>query len=210
LTQYQGIKGHSATSADIVQGIEHDSLLSIPKFASANYIAIFDKDKINIYDANNTKVTVSCSAILCGWQYKDTNLWHVPLLPTILNNNTDTVLCDRPPTEFLPDRPPPTEAIHSVYELKTQPKFVCYNHAAAGFSTKPTWLKAIKNKQFVSWPDLMANAVDKHYPKSEKTHKGHGRKRCRGLWSIKIMLTSNDNNKDDKTRATHSPCPTTE
>ena len=38
-------------------------------------------------------------------------------------------------------------AIHNVYELKTQPELVRYYHAAAGFPTKPLWLKAIKNKQ---------------------------------------------------------------
>jgi hypothetical protein len=43
--------------------------------------------------------------------------------------------------EFLHDRPPPSEAIHNVYELKTQPELVQYYHAAAGFPTKPSWLK---------------------------------------------------------------------
>jgi len=34
-----------------------------------------------------------------------------------------------------------------VYELKPQPELVRYYHAAAGFPTKPSWLKAIKNKK---------------------------------------------------------------
>ncbi len=89
-------------------------------------LLFFDKDKINIFYANNTKETVSCSSILCGWQCKDTNLWCVPLLTNVLNNNMDTVLWDQPPTEFLPKRPPPTEAIHNMYELKMQSKLVCY------------------------------------------------------------------------------------
>jgi hypothetical protein len=83
---------HPAKDIHIVPGIECDSLLSMAAFADANYIAIFDKDKLNIYDANNTKVTVSCSAILCGWRCADTNLWRVPLAPHITNNNTETVL----------------------------------------------------------------------------------------------------------------------
>jgi hypothetical protein len=83
-----------AKDIHIVPWIQHDSLLSIPKFAYANYIAILDKDKINNYDANDTKGMVSRSTILWRWQCKDTNLWCVPLLPIILNNNTDTVLCN--------------------------------------------------------------------------------------------------------------------
>jgi hypothetical protein len=97
---------HPAKDIHIVPGIKCNSLLSIPKLANTNYISVFDKNKINIYDANNTKVTVSCSAILYGWRCKETNLWRIPLLPIVLNNNTDTVLCIRPPAEFLPERPP--------------------------------------------------------------------------------------------------------
>jgi hypothetical protein len=78
--------------------------------------------------------------------------------------------------EFLPDRPPPSKAIHNVYELKTQPKLVRYDHAAAGFPTKPLWLKAIKNKQYASWPGHTWEAVNKHFPKSKETLKGH---RCK-------------------------------
>ena len=141
---------HPAKDVHIVPGIERDSLLSIAKFADANYVAIFDKDELNIYDANKTKVTVSRGAILRGWRCTETNLWRVPLIPHVVNNNTDTILCDRPPTEFLPQRPPPTDAVFNVYELKTQPELVRYHHAAAGFPTKPTWLTAIKNKQFAS------------------------------------------------------------
>jgi hypothetical protein len=104
---------------------------------------------------------------------------------------------------------PPTEAIHSVYELKTQPEIVRYHHAAAGFPTKPTWLKAIKNKQFMSWPGLMANTVNKHYPESKESHKGHSRKTRSGLQSTKMTTTSDNDNKDNKTRANYSVRPTT-
>ena len=55
---------HPAKDVHIVPGIERDSLLSIPKFADTNYIAIFDKDEVNIYDANKTTVVVSREAIL--------------------------------------------------------------------------------------------------------------------------------------------------
>ncbi len=85
---------HPTKDVRIVPGIKCDSLLSIPKFVDANYIAIFDKDKVNIYDANKTSILISRGAILQGWQCKQTNLWQVPLIKNIQNNNTDTVLCD--------------------------------------------------------------------------------------------------------------------
>ncbi len=73
-----------------------------------------------------------------------------------------------------------------MYELKTQPELVRYYHAVAGFQTKPTWLKAIKNIQFASWPGLAADAVNCHYPDSKETPKGHGRKAPSGLRSTKV------------------------
>jgi hypothetical protein len=108
--------------------------------------------------------------------------------------------------EFLPDRPPPSKAIHNVYELKTQPELVGYYHAAADFPTKPSWLKAIKNKQYASWPGLTWEAVNKIFPEFEETLKGHGRKTRSRLGSTKIPAQIDNNNKDN-TKATHFPCP---
>ncbi len=59
---------HPAKDVHIVPGIQRDSLLSIPKFADANYVANFDKDEVNIYNANKTTINVSQSAILRGWR----------------------------------------------------------------------------------------------------------------------------------------------
>ncbi len=69
--------------------------------------------------------------------------------------------------------------------MKTQPELVQYHHASAGFPTKPTWHAAIKNNHFASWPGLTLNAARKHFPDSDETHKGHGRKTLSGLRSTK-------------------------
>ena len=88
---------------------------------------------------------MSRAAILRGWRCPKTKLWRIPLVKHVTNANTDTILCDRPLSEFLPERPPPTEAVANVYELKTQPELIRYYHATAGFPTKPTWVAVIKN-----------------------------------------------------------------
>jgi hypothetical protein len=115
---------HPAKDVHIMPGIKCNSLLSIPKFVDTNYIEIFDKDEDNIYDANKTIITVSCSGILQGWKCKLTKLWRIPLTKIVKNENTNTVLCNQCLTDFLPDRPPPVEVINNVYKLKTQPKLV--------------------------------------------------------------------------------------
>ena len=99
---------------------------------------MFEKDEVNIYDANNTTVTVTQGEILKGWRDPATQLWRIPLKTNVVNCNIDTVLTATNPTELLPDRPPPREAVHNVYKLKTKPELIRYYHAAAGFPTKPT------------------------------------------------------------------------
>ena len=113
---------------------------------------------------------------------------------------------NQPPSEYLPNRLAPSEAIHNVYELKTQPELIRYLHAAAGFPTKPTWYKAVKNGQFVSWPGLTAAAVAKHFPESEETIKGHARKTRSGLRSTKRKQSCevNTDNKDNDIETTIS------
>ena len=181
---------HPAKEVHIVPSVKTHSLLSTAKFAEAGYITVFDKEEVNIYDAQNTTLTVSKGAILRGWFDKRANLWRIPLIPVVLNNNTDTVLVNKPPTDFLPERTPVIEAIHNVYELKTQPELVRYLHACAGFPTKPSWIKAIKNGHYASWPGLTVKAVAKYFPESEETMKGHGRKIKSGLRSTKVQVKS--------------------
>ncbi len=62
-----------------------------------------------------------------------------------------TVIVVKPPTELLQNRPPPREAIHNVYKLKTQEEILRYLHTAAGFPTKLTWIKAIQQGFYASW-----------------------------------------------------------
>ena len=89
--------------------------MSTGKLANENYISVFEKDEGNIYDTNNTTVTVTQGAILRGWRYSATQLWRIPLKTNVINCNTDTVPTASNPTKLLPDRPPPTEAVNNVY-----------------------------------------------------------------------------------------------
>jgi hypothetical protein len=126
-----------ANKLHITPGISQHLLLSTGKYADANYITVFDKDTVNVYNANNTVITVTKEAILWGWRDKDNKLWCIPLVDMVQNQNTNTIIFNQSPTEFLPNQPPPEEAIHNVFELKTTPKLVRYHHASAGFPTKP-------------------------------------------------------------------------
>ena len=93
----------------------------------------------------------------------------------------------------------------NVYKLKTQPELIRYYHAAAGFPTKPTWVAAIKNRQFALWPGLTAKAATKHFPESEETTKGHGRKTRSGLRSTKKTGSTDDDDDNGDTVCINPP-----
>ena len=63
-----------------------------------------------------------------------------------------------------------------------------YYHAPAGFPTRPTWIAAIRNNQYQSWPGLDARSAVKFFPDATKIWKGHGRKIKSGLRSTKQAL----------------------
>jgi hypothetical protein len=186
-----------ANKLHITPGVSQHSLLSTGKFANANYITVFDKEMVNVYNANNTIFTVSRGAILHGFCDPVLNLYQIPLVDMVRNNNTNTIIVDCPPTEYLSNQPPPSKAVYNVYELETQPELVQYHHASAGFPTKPTWLAAIKNKHFTSWPGLTLDAARKHFPNSKETHKGHGKKTPSSLRSTKTKQGPLFDNCDD-------------
>jgi hypothetical protein len=92
--------------------VQH-SLLSTSKLVEADYIAIYDKQEANFYNATTTKVVVSEEAVLKGWQCPVTKLWPVPLVDKPDNLNTDTLLVDHP-TQL--------KNLNKLYEVQTTRK----------------------------------------------------------------------------------------
>ncbi len=64
---------------------------------------VFDKEMVNVYNANVTIFTVSRGTILRGFCDPVLNLYQIPLVDMAWNNNTDTIIVNRHPTEYLPD-----------------------------------------------------------------------------------------------------------
>ena len=118
----------------------------------------------------------------------------VPLHPNFTNLNKDTLLLNGPTgIESLnsaytvpsseralghimtccKDRPDPVGAINNVYDLPSIKPSIRYLRGAAGFPTNATWLKAIRNLNYLSWPLVNVKNVNKFFPESEETQKGH-------------------------------------
>ena len=81
------------------------------------------------------------------------------------------------------------EYIHNVYELPSIEPTIRYLHAAAGFPVKATWLKAIRNGNYSTWPLINVKNVAKHFPESEETQFGHMQGQRQGVRSTRPAQT---------------------
>ena len=177
---------YPARDMHLVEDVTLASLISNGKFADAGYATLYDDRRAAIFDLTKTKISASTKPVLKGWRTCD-GLYRIPLEPTAVEQaklaaTKATGAC----ANLKP--PPKSEAVSNVFELRTQPEIVRYYHAAAGFPTKATWLKAIKNNQYSSWPGLTPEIVDKHVPESEETQKGHMKKQKAGIRSTSKQL----------------------
>ena len=57
-----------ARMVNMVPGLVDSSLLSTSKLASADYITVYYRKKVNMYDGHNTKIIASKEAVLKGWR----------------------------------------------------------------------------------------------------------------------------------------------
>jgi hypothetical protein len=60
-----------------------------------------------------------------------------------------------------------------AHDKSNQKNLINYLHAACFSPVKSTWIAAIKNGNFTSWPGLTEQAVEKHLSKSTSTAKYH-------------------------------------
>jgi hypothetical protein len=180
-----------AVKADMVPDLAMNSLLSTAKCADANYATLFTKDEVKVFDLELTKINIEGgAAVMTGWRCPKTKLWRIPIKPDIENQNTDTILMSQEATDIIMSRRSehPNEFVNSVYELPNLEQVVAWYHAAAGYPTKTTWIKAIEAGFYATWPLLTAKAVKKHYPETKETPKGHMKRVKSGVRSTKEQV----------------------
>ena len=70
---------------------------------------------------------------------------------------------------------------NNVYELPSLKTGVRFMHAVCGYPVKSTWMKAIRNNHYVGWPLLTVQNVEKHFPETVETPRGHMNKLPAGI-----------------------------
>ena len=74
----------------------------------------------------------------------------------------------------------------SVYDLPSTEAVIRYHHASLGFLTKSTLLKAVWHGSLVTFPGLNVLAINRYFPDSDETQKGHMRQQRQNVRSTKV------------------------
>ena len=166
-----------ARELDILPELKENSLLSVCKLSDAGYTTIFHAGDggVTVHWHDDIFIRIKKEAVLKGWR-DESGLWRVPIKEKVENQNTDTLILQRPL---------PNEAASNVYDLPSTEKMVKYLHAALGFPTKATMMKAIRSGWLIGWPGLTIENVNAFFPESDETQKGHMKSQRQGVRSTK-------------------------
>ena len=166
---FQNSKLTSAgTTAHVLPHLRNSSLLSLGQLADDGCITVLEDHEINIFKKKNKTLRgihhykhhlKKEHCILSGNRNRSDGLWDINIQQTVPSS---------PSTEN------PTNECNVIIR-KNQPKQVLaqYLHACAGFPPVSTFVKAIQNGNFITWPGITDISFHKHLPKSIPTCKGH-------------------------------------
>ncbi len=159
----------AAREMNIVPGL-HSTLVSVPKLADAGYTTVFLKKGAVIYDDHTTTITTNKPPLLEAKRCNLTGLWKLPLHPEGIAAN---------------GMPPHNEAINVIFNLPSaRQNFLCYLPVAR-FPSKETFIKAVCNRNYATWPKLTVQLIHKYMPDLDEMAKGHLKGQRQGVRSTK-------------------------
>jgi hypothetical protein len=165
-----------ARHAHILPGLVHNSLISVGQLCDNGCSVTFTQDQVT--DSKNEK------CVMYGSQDPKSRLWRVDLKQRF---ETNQVQCNH------------------AHDNSNKKDLINYLHAACYSPVKSTWITAIKNVNFSSWPGLTEHAVEKHLSKSTSTTKVHLNQqrqnaRTTKIKDTKVIATSPDLDHEIKTQ----------
>ena len=159
----------AATETEVFPHLNHN-LISLGQLCDDGCTITLDKH--NLTATKNDKLIMKGTRSVSG-----DGLWDIPI-PTQVPTSTPT---------HLPS--PNDKSINVIIRKdKTKVDLIQYLHAACFSPAPDTFIKAIKNNQFTTWPGLTANLVKKHLPPCVFTAKGHLKLEQQGLQSTKNII----------------------
>jgi hypothetical protein len=133
-----------ARKVHILPGLVHNSLISVGQLCDNECSVTFTQEQVT--------VPKNRECVMYGSRDSRSRLWRVDLKQRF---ETNRVQC------------------YHTHDNSNQKYLINYLHAACFSPVKSTWITAIKNGHFTSWPGLTEHAVENHLYKSTSTTKGH-------------------------------------
>jgi hypothetical protein len=146
-----------AWKVHILPGLVHNSLISVGQLCDNGCDLTFTQEQIT--------VSRDGKCVMYGSRDPMSRLWRVDLKKKF---ETKNVQCNH------------------AHDNSNQKDLINYLHAACFSPVKLTWITAIKNGHFTSWPGLTEHAVEKHLSKSTSTTKGHLNQQIQYARSTKV------------------------
>ena len=149
-----------AREINIVPGM-HTTLISIPKLTDERYNTVLRGKVDEIYNDDTTMVTANKLLVLTAPRCKSTGLWQLNLDPHTEEINQPA------------GAPTGEKTANVIFDLPSARQSFLWYHAAAGFPPKETFLRAVRHGNYATWPKLTTSLINKYFPDSDETIKGH-------------------------------------
>eukprot|EP00804_Cyclotella_cryptica_P000999 CCRYP_012348-RA/>CCRYP_012348-RA protein AED:0.11 eAED:0.11 QI:0/0/0/1/1/1/3/0/1327 len=139
------------------------SLMSVGKTCDDGTIAIFTQSGVTVHKDTDVLITCQGEPLLIG--ARDAHgRYRIPLT--------------QHKGRWQPRRPSKKAQqtlrhANSVYDLPSTEQAIRWMHAVCGYPVKSTWLKAVQAGNFIGWPLLTSRNIQKYFPESVETPKGH-------------------------------------
>ncbi len=152
------VEAHEAT---VIPEMSTQALMSVRQLADQGYTTFFHPylQGATVHDNDSLKLIINKPPLLQGWR-DNGGLWTVPLAE---------------------------EKAMNVDELPSTKEVIQFQQAALGFPTKASLLNAICHKNLVTFPGMTANNINKFFPESDETQKGHMKQSRQGVRSTKVI-----------------------
>ena len=73
------------------------------------------------------------------------------------------------------------KTINVIFELPSARETFLWYHASAGFPTKATFIDAVRNGNYSTWPKLTVTLINHYFPDLDETIKGHLKGQRQGI-----------------------------
>ncbi len=75
----------------------------------------------------------------------------------------------------------PNKTINVIFDLPSTHETFLWYHASAGFPPKETFIDAVRNGNYSTWPKLTVTLINRYYPDLDEMIKGHLKGQRQGI-----------------------------